>query len=72
MLKHLGIKHALNLNFQPPSGGCVLKPFLVGFLATLSFQPPSGGCVLKLDWLLIPYPNRGSAAFGRLCVETQL
>ena len=32
---------------QPPSGGCVLKPFGIYGSAKSVFQPPSGGCVLK-------------------------
>ena len=33
-------------------------------------QPPSGGCVLKLLKRQFQCLNTGSAAFGRLCVET--
>ena len=32
---------------QPPSGGCVLKQFLVERGIGADEQPPSGGCVLK-------------------------
>ena len=32
---------------QPPSGGCVLKPFAADWLLLPVVQPPSGGCVLK-------------------------
>ena len=32
---------------QPPSGGCVLKPFSINNGRGLRYQPPSGGCVLK-------------------------
>ncbi|EGV37133.1 hypothetical protein l13_04450 [Neisseria weaveri ATCC 51223] len=32
---------------QPPSGGCVLKPYSDGRGNCSSQQPPSGGCVLK-------------------------
>ena len=32
---------------QPPSGGCVLKRFLLAFWVFRQSQPPSGGCVLK-------------------------
>ena len=33
-------------------------------------QPPSGGCVLKLDAVRVNQHIKGSAAFGRLRVET--
>ena len=33
-------------------------------------QPPSGGCVLKLLVLHTLFSTTASAAFGRLCVET--
>ena len=33
-------------------------------------QPPSGGCVLKLNTSGIGAVAIGTAAFGRLCVET--
>ena len=32
---------------QPPSGGCVLKPFSDDLCLLFGNQPPSGGCVLK-------------------------
>ena len=34
-------------------------------------QPPSGGCVLKRSVHCTVIGQRASAAFGRLCVETQ-
>ena len=56
---------------QPPSGGCVLKPVIWPPPLLTVGQPPSGGCVLKppifMNTPLIPK----TAAFGRLCVETQ-
>ena len=33
---------------QPPSGGCVLKPYKEYAEFMGMRQPPSGGCVLKL------------------------
>ena len=33
--------------FQPPSGGCVLKPERPEDQSSAPNQPPSGGCVLK-------------------------
>ena len=33
---------------QPPSGGCVLKPWYHAAAYRHDVQPPSGGCVLKL------------------------
>ena len=55
---------------QPPSGGCVLKPWLRIVQPVLLSQPPSGGCVLKPRNLLVR-PWKDPAAFGRLCVETK-
>ena len=35
--------------YQPPSGGCVLKPAIACLSKLIEMaQPPSGGCVLKL------------------------
>ena len=54
---------------QPPSGGCVLKLYSLACRWSRREQPPSGGCVLKL--VRLGRSRRyGSAAFGRLCVET--
>ena len=39
---------------QPPSGGCELKPRLIGMVEQSEGQPPSGGCELKL---FLPYPT---------------
>ena len=58
---------------QPPSGGCVLKLTLFFyFIKIRSMQPPSGGCVLKPVTTLACSPGKCAAAFGRLCVETDL
>ena len=35
------------MDFQPPSGGCVLKPQKGDVVSWGAIQPPSGGCVLK-------------------------
>ena len=73
MLKPHRQSDARNADFQPPSGGCVLKHRLIQSAAMLfSIQPPSGGCVLKRypekdTWFL-----RKPAAFRRLCVETKM
>ena len=56
--------------YQPPSGGCVLKPFWV--INHSSFSSPAAFgrlCVETLWTSLRCLPSR-SAAFGRLCVET--
>ena len=37
--------------YQPPSGGCVLKPLKWPYMSTVYAQPPSGGCVLKQSYL---------------------
>ena len=56
--------------FQPPSGGCVLKLQMICSRYSDHNQPPSGGCVLKpIGELLFGLPLQ-PAAFRRLCVET--
>ena len=56
---------------QPPSGGCVLKPYVGPILAVAAIQPPSGGCVLKqLKGRRVAHGQVSPAAFRRLCVET--
>ena len=39
--------NSIEILVQPPSGGCVLKPFVYGVMSKRLSQPPSGGCVLK-------------------------
>ena len=58
------------MNNQPPSGGCVLKHDKELGIGWHSGQPPSGGCVLKHQSQIIVILRIDSAAFGRLCVET--
>ena len=58
------------LTAQPPSGGCVLKPFERNTDSSGGRQPPSGGCVLKLLGERMEKQQAEAAAFGRLCVET--
>ena len=51
--------------FQPPSGGCVLKLIWAVRMAMVTNQPPSGGCVLKqyLGRLFLAFlPSRLRAA----------
>ncbi len=48
MLKRLTNECIIQAVFQPPSGGCVLKPFGDFEMTEMVNQPPSGGCVLKL------------------------
>ena len=57
---------------QPPSGGCVLKQVSAHAdgIGDIANQPPSGGCVLKLLLCRRQQQAQQSAAFGRLCVET--
>ena len=50
MLKHPSAHCILRWSDQPPSGGCVLKPFAGWHGAGRVGQPPSGGCVLKLSF----------------------
>ena len=56
---------------QPPSGGCVLKPIVCDCGLWQSKQPPSGGCVLKRIQCLRQFVPPCTAAFRRLCVETE-
>ena len=50
---------------QPPSGGCVLKPFFITVIVNVYQQPPSGGCVLKhphvaiIRWRGVQPPSGG-------------
>ena len=70
MLKHQAFSADRKRDWQPPSGGCVLKlPFFYGD-KFVGMQPPSGGCVLKLYREKMPQIHLEAAAFGRLCVET--
>ena len=57
---------------QPPSGGCVLKPDDSTVDGKVVRQPPSGGCVLKHRVQQKDGRNLLPAAFGRLCVETEV
>ena len=57
---------------QPPSGGCVLKRHILSPIQRITGQPPSGGCVLKLRYGADSLLQSNPAAFGRLCVETQI
>ena len=47
MLKRVFMVSVSAVSYQPPSGGCVLKPALVKEYLGNCRQPPSGGCVLK-------------------------
>ena len=67
---YLNCKTLLN-RFQPPSGGCVLKLHVVSLESLFNKQPPSGGCVLKQFAYHCDKDGRLTAAFGRLCVETE-
>ena len=53
-MKHVCGRDVCQVDDQPPSGGCVLKPRVDGKIQIESNQPPSGGCVLKqqalTDW----------------------
>ena len=66
MLKHAALPTQSQAIFQPPSGGCVLKPDLKFAASKNRAQPPSGGCVLKLQQinnaLLLINPSRLRAA----------
>ena len=57
---------------QPPSGGCVLKHVCKYAQYKYACQPPSGGCVLKPLRRRVVLQVKVPAAFGRLCVETEM
>ena len=57
---------------QPPSGGCVLKHLRAAIFAHCIKQPPSGGCVLKQKLSTRHAQGNQAAAFGWLCVETDI
>ena len=50
----------------------MLKPATCMVLVSGLFQPPSGGCVLKQTGFKVLQAAETPAAFGRLCVETDL
>ena len=66
------IRHGTCFGFmQPPSGGCVLKPW-VSHLNILGMAAAAFGrlcveTVLNVNWVILMW---WAAAFGRLCVET--
>ena len=70
MLKLIALAFRVSIVCQPPSGGCVLKPFRIAATGFPSHQPPSGGCVLKQDVAANVALRHRPAAFRRLCVET--
>ena len=72
MLKLVEIHHFATATGQPPSGGCVLKPFVA--VAYLSSRSPAAFrrlCV-ETGYLLLVSAFIWPAAFRRLCVETVL
>ena len=58
------------IEYQPPSGGCVLKREMSHPNGQNPSQPPSGGCVLKHSLIGARIRYQDPAAFGRLRVET--
>ena len=63
---------AVQTRWQPPSGGCVLKPEIPVAIEQKIVQPPSGGCVLKLRIFHRTFTLLIAATFGWLCVETNV
>ena len=55
---------------QPPSGGCVLKRFIVWIGSLCGIPAAFGRLCVETDWLIYPVLHWHPAAFGRLCVET--
>ena len=67
------LKQSANLQYQPPSGGCVLKRYS-NLAASSSYCPAAFGRLCVETWLKLPCRSgrQQPAAFGRLCVETML
>ena len=73
MLKQEALIATIEHAYQPPLGGCVLKPPLI--LRSIKFiveQPPLGGCVLKLPMLQVQLryhsqPPLGGCVLKPLC-----
>ena len=55
---------------QPPSGGCVLKPFIFAFEQVLCFPAAFGRLCVETVNSFLGNIETMPAAFGRLCVET--
>ena len=72
MLKPKTFMQYKTRRYQPPSGGCVLKPHEKQQELESNHQPPSGGCVLKQVIGQVIQISKDPAAFGRLCVETSM
>ena len=70
MLKRWLLDGGNGEEWQPPSGGCVLKQKADNCAVFFFKQPPSGGCVLKLKAHQVIVDDVEAAAFRRLCVET--
>ena len=57
--------------FQPPSGGCVLKPKRAAVFTAVQYPAAFGRlCVETFKQFRSVISRLGPAAFGRLCVET--
>ena len=59
-------------SFQPPSGGCVLKPSVIGVWFNSRAPAAFGRLCVETNTLQIAAEPSYPAAFGRLCVETML
>ena len=71
MLKQLNFINLSSRIFQPPSGGCVLKPWEMSVYAQAESPAAFGRlCVETCEWTFALL-FAGPAAFGRLCVETR-
>ena len=63
---------AIILSWQPPSGGCVLKPYVGPILAVAAMAAAFGRLCVETLKISLPRLKYYSAAFGRLCVETAM
>ena len=72
-MKQIHVLLVAQLNRQPPSGGCELKPRKRQLRAIPPIQPPSGGYELKLEYraaqrALPPQPPSGGCELKPIAV----
>ena len=70
MLKQVGYPFNQELNFQPPSGGCVLKQSKKRYGFFWKTPAAFGRLCVETSTVSGSSSERQPAAFGRLCVET--
>ena len=70
MLKQEIVRVVLSYQVQPPSGGCVLKLFVLILSVTVNTAAAFGRLCVETSEKRIKIRLSNAAAFGRLCVET--